>query len=322
MSLLLVACLLLVALLLLAVIYSQYRSKALRTRQISLVAHNLARIIDADSKERLLLFTDDEPLKTLLVEANRLLDRNQKLQAHFAATELATRKMISNISHDLRTPLTVILGYLETIQLDPAIDPAERARLLTKVQAKAGEVLTLMNKFFDLARLESEDASIPLTTVLLNEACSRNMLQFYESLTAKGFEVTIRIPEQPIYALGNEDALDRILNNLISNAIRHGGDGKVVGLTLEREDEYARIDVWDEGKGIGEQHKDRVFERMYTLDDARNHAFQGSGLGLTITKRLVERLGGTIHLYSNPNIKTIFSIRFKTAELKKLVRNG
>ncbi len=317
-----IAALLLVVAILLTVIYSQRRSQASRSRQISLVANNLARIIADESKERLLLFTDDEPLKALLAEANRLLDRNQKLQAHFTAAESAMRKMISNISHDLRTPLTVILGYLETMQLDPDIDPADKDRLLAKVQAKAGEVLTLMNKFFDLARLESEDAPIPVTTVQLNEACSRNILQFYESLTARGFEVIIRIPEQPIYALGNEDALDRIMNNLISNAIRHGGDGKVIGLTLEREDEYARIDVWDEGRGIGEQHRDRVFERMYTMDDARNRAFQGSGLGLTITKRLVERLGGTIHLYSNPNIKTIFTIRFKTVELKKLVRNG
>lgn len=319
---LVIAALLLVVAILLTFIYSQRRSQASRSRQLSLVASNLSRIIGDESKERLLLFTDDEPLKALLAEMNRLLDRNQKLEAHFARTESAMRKMISNISHDLRTPLTVILGYLETIRLDHAIDPAEKDRLLAKVQAKAGEVLTLMNKFFDLARLESEDAPIPISTVQLNEACSRNILQFYDALTARGFEVIIRIPEQPIYVHGNEDAFDRILNNLISNAIRHGGDGKVIGLTLEREDEYARIDVWDEGKGIEEQHRDRVFERMYTLDDARNHAFQGSGLGLTITKRLVEHLGGTIHLYSNPNIKTIFTIRFKTADLKKLVRNG
>nr|WP_051421866.1 sensor histidine kinase [Cohnella panacarvi] len=317
-----IAALLLVVAILLTIIYFQRRSQISRSRQLSLVASNLSRIIGDESKERLLLFTDDEPLKALLAEMNRLLDRNQKLQAHFSKTESAMRKMISNISHDLRTPLTVILGYLETIQLDPAIDPAEKDRLLAKVQAKAGEVLTLMNKFFDLARLESEDAPIPISTVRLNEACSRNILQFYDALTARGFEVIIRIPEHPIYVHGNEDALDRILNNLISNAIRHGGDGKVIGLTLEREDEHARIDVWDEGKGIGEQHGDRVFERMYTLDDARNRAFQGSGLGLTITKRLVEHLGGTIHLYSNPNIKTIFTIRFKTTDLKKLVRNG
>jgi len=319
---LIVAALLLVVAILLIVIFVQRRSQAFRSRQLSNVASNLSRIIGDESKERLLLFTDDEPLKALLGEMNRLLDRNQKLQAHFVQTESAMRKMISNISHDLRTPLTVILGYLETIQLDPGIDPAEKDRLLAKVQAKAGEVLTLMNKFFDLARLESEDAPIPISTVQLNEACSRNILQFYDALTARGFEVNIRIPEQPVYIHGNEDALDRILNNLISNAIRHGGDGKVIGITLERDDEYARIDVWDEGRGIGEQHRDRVFERMYTMDDARNRAFQGSGLGLTITKRLVERLGGTIHLYSNPNIKTIFTIRFKAAELKKLVRNG
>ncbi|MNI35163.1 Alkaline phosphatase synthesis sensor protein PhoR [compost metagenome] len=135
------------------------------------------------------------------------------------------------------------------------------------------------------------------------------MLAFYEILTAKGIDVRIQIPDEGVFVLGNEEALNRILNNLISNALQHGGDGGTIGLTLKIINEYAVVEVWDEGKGIREQHQDRIFERLYTLDDSRNKSYPNSGLGLTITKRLVTTMGGTISLTSKPHEKTVFSVR-------------
>ncbi|MES9778055.1 ATP-binding protein, partial [Bacillus velezensis] len=90
-----------------------------------------------------------------------------------------------------------------------------------------------------------------------------------------------------------------------------GSDGKVVGLKIRIADNDVFVEVSDKGKGINELHKDRVFERMYTLEDSRNTNYQGSGLGLTITKRLVEQMGGSISLDSVPFQKTIFSVRLK-----------
>lgn len=101
------------------------------------------------------------------------------------------------------------------------------------------------------------------------------------------------------------------LNNLISNAIQYGFDGKMIGLKLRVDEKSVYIDVSDKGKGINEVHKDRVFERMYTLEDSRNTHYQGSGLGLTITKRLVEQMGGNISLDSKPFQKTTFTVGLK-----------
>lgn len=127
-------------------------------------------------------------------------------------------------------------------------------------------------------------------------------------MTAKGYEVNIEIN---IYALGNLDALRRIMNNLISNAIKYGSEGKYLGLKLSYDDNYCYVDVWDKGKGIEEINVDRVFERMYTLEDSRNKLYQGSGLGLTITKRLVEKLGGSISIKSKPYEKTCFTFQLR-----------
>lgn len=303
--------LLLIIVILIGVICYQYRFQKNRSKNLKYIHEKLESIMDENSSEKLLVFTDDKELIPILIEINNLLNYSQKIIAHYSRTEIEMRKMLSNISHDLKTPLTVVLGYIETISLDDTIGNEERKILLSKVQNKTKEVMKLINKFFDLAKLESGDNKVPLTKVNLNEICRKNILGFYDILTARDIEVNIDIPDKNIYVLGNNEALDRILNNLISNAIKYGSDGKVIGLSLKVQDDFACVEVWDKGKGIEEIHKDKVFERMYTLDDSRNKLYEGSGLGLTITKRFVEKLGGEISLNSIPNKKTVFTFKIK-----------
>jgi len=296
---------------LIVVIAIQYRAYRARSSNLEQIHNRLQEIIAGGTSEKLLIFTDDRALIPVLIEINHLLEHNQQTAAGFLKMEQSMRKMISNISHDLKTPLTVVLGYIETINLDPDMNAEERKVLLSKVHAKANEVLDLIRQFFDLARLESGDKPILLSRIHMNDICGRNMLTFYDTLTVRGFEVAIEIPDKPLLAWGNEEALDRILNNLISNAIQHGGEGMAVGLTLRGDDEYVYVDVWDRGKGIDELHQDRVFERMYTLEDSRNKSYQGSGLGLTITKRLVEAQEGSIRIHSKPYERTVFTVKLQ-----------
>ncbi|WP_138189585.1 sensor histidine kinase [Paenibacillus alvei] len=295
---------------LLIVVYTQRVNHSRRNQQLTEIQKKLEQIHRTQSAEKLLLFTDDKRIIGVIEQINELLVDHEKALANYAKTEIAMRKMISNISHDLKTPLTVVLGYLETLNLsNERISDEERNRLLTRVHGKTVEVIELIHTFFDLAKLESGDKHVELTRVDMSELCRKNILQFYERLTKRGFEVDIQIPEASLYARGNEDALDRMLNNLISNAIEYGADGRVLGIALRSDDTHLFVDVWDRGKGIPEQHQDRVFERMYTLEDSRNKNYEGSGLGLTITKRLAESMGGSIELHSKPFKKTIFTIK-------------
>ena len=300
-----------IIIILIGVIYFQYKTQKDRSNNLKYIHEKLKSIIDKNSSEKLLVFTDDKELIPLLIEINDLLNFSQKIIADYSKTEIEMRKMLSNISHDLKTPLTVVLGYIETIKLSNNVSTEEREVYLSKVQDKTIEVLELINKFFDLAKLESGDKKVPLTKVNLNEICRKNILNFYDILMAKGVEVSIEIPDKNVYVLGNEEAFDRILNNLISNAIKYGSDGKLIGLSLRYEENFAYVDIWDKGKGIEEVSKDKVFERMYTLDDSRNKYYEGSGLGLTITKRLIEKLDGEIYLQSVPYEKTVFTFKIK-----------
>ncbi|MDM5195573.1 HAMP domain-containing histidine kinase [Bacillus hominis] len=297
-----------VIIILLIVIYVQYKIRKNSNRNLRFTYEKLERIVKEQTGEKLLIMTDDTELQKLLVAINQLLDAKQKTNADHAKVEISMRKMLSNISHDLKTPLTVILGYTEILNNDKTINEEEQQMLLEKVHVKTLEVMELIHKFFDLAKLESGDKAIEITKVNMNEVCREKILSFYDLVTTKGFDVHIDIPERNIYALGNAEVLGRVLNNLISNAITYGDDGKKLGMTLRDDETSVYIDVWDKGKGIDESHIDKVFERMYTLEDSRNRLYQGSGLGLTITKRLVEAMDGEIHLSSKPYEKTIFTV--------------
>ncbi|MFF3099941.1 sensor histidine kinase [Viridibacillus arvi] len=303
--------LILIIIVLIGFIVFQYNMQNNKDKDLRYIYEKLQSNLEKQTTEKLLVVTDDKELQKLLVVINQFLVAKHTTNANQAKVEISMRKMLSNISHDLKTPLTVVLGYIEMLHTDPTMNEDERQVLLEKVHIKTIEVMELIQKFFDLSKLESGDKAIELTRVNMNEVCQENILSFYDLLMTKGFSVEIDIPNEQLYAHGNTDVLSRILNNLISNAITYGDDGKTLGITLRSDDKTVYIDIWDKGKGISESHIDKVFERMYTLEDSRNRLYQGSGLGLTITKRLVEALGGEIHLSSKPYDKTVFTIMLK-----------
>ncbi|MBS4192159.1 sensor histidine kinase [Bacillus sp. FJAT-49705] len=289
----------------------QYLFRRNLTQNINEISEKISDIIKQETAEKVLVPTDWQAVRLLLIQINRLLDYNQKVIADYAKTKASLRKLISNMSHDLKTPLMVILGYVEKLKLDESMAIDEKKMLMTRLHEKVLSLTGLLNQFFDLVKLESDDYVMPLSKIPLNEICRKSVLEFYDMLLSKGLQVEIDIPDREFYIWGNEDALERILSNLISNSIRYGSDGGVFGLTLREVDEFVAIEIWDRGKGIAEIHQERVFERLYTLDDARNPHFQGSGLGLSITKYLTEAMKGTIHLDSKPNEKTSFTCLFK-----------
>ncbi|MHC1749647.1 MAG: sensor histidine kinase [Cellulosilyticaceae bacterium] len=291
------------------IIALQHYQKRQIEKGIKYITQKLEEIIANDSLERVKLFTPREEVKGLVAIINAVLDYNHKNKMKYNKTRQSMKKMLSNISHDLKTPLTVILGYTEMLQAT-----GKEKDMVDKIYLKATEVLELINQFFDLAKLESGDKQFPITKVNIGELCKVTLLDFYSTLSNEGIEVVIDIPEKNIYALGNAEAIRRILNNLISNAAKYGKDGGFLGLTLREEETFIRIDVIDKGKGIEEQYKEEVFERIFTLEDSRSKAYQGSGLGLTITKHLVETLGGEIYLKSIPNERTVFSFILHRAD--------
>lgn len=271
------------------------------------ISEKLKEIQDTESGESIQIFTDDKSLMELTSQINRLLENHRKTRADFRQSEIDARKMLSNISHDMKTPMTVILGYLEIMRLGSSEDNV----MLRKVEQRAQKLLEMMNEFFSLAKLEAHDVKIEIYRIDACEICRESILDFYELLTDKEIQVEVDIPEEPLDAWGNRDALQRILLNLISNAVRYGLDGRYLGLFLRSDQKYVYIEVTDRGKGIDGMSASHVFDRLFTAEDSRNREIQGNGLGLAIAQNLARQLGGEIFLESEPGKKTTFTVKLR-----------
>lgn len=288
-----------------------------QSKNIQTVQQELMRIQESETDEKLLLFTSDEEIQKLLVALNQILFLNQKNKTMRVASDDSMRKMLANISHDLKTPLTVILGYIEALNEDSQLSFEERNSKLMKIQQKTDEVLVLIRTFFDLAKLESGDVSLKSETFDIGNLTRETLLSSYQLFDGKQFEVAVTIPETPILINGDPSAVKRMIENLLQNVLAYATDGKYLGVHIFSDRRYVWVNISDKGKGIVEEHQDKVFERLYTLEDSRNKNYQGSGLGLTITKRLVETMNGTITLSSVPYEKTTFSICLPLSQKKE-----
>ena len=296
-----------VGILVCVILYQQFAFRTGTQAKLRAISDKLKEIIEKDSDEQITVFTENKDLMELAAQINALLEKYLKTKADYRRSEITSKKMLSNISNDIKTPMTVILGYLEIMQLSET----PSGEMLKKVERKAQSVMELINQFFTLSKIESGDMDIELSRVDICEICRESVLDFYELLSNKKFYVKVDMPETPIYIQGNKEALQRILFNLISNVIRYGADGKYLGISLQDDDRNVYVDVTDKGKGIDRAFADSIFDRLFTMEDSRNRNIQGNGLGLTIAKNLAQRLGGTITLESIPHVKTTFTVRLK-----------
>ena len=296
-----------VGILVCVILYQQFAFRTGTQAKLRAISDKLKEIIEKDSDEQITVFTENKDLMELAAQINALLEKYLKTKADYRRSEITSKKMLSNISHDIKTPMTVILGYLEIMQLSETLSD----EMLKKVERKAQSVMELINQFFTLSKIESGDMDIELSRVDICEICRESVLDFYELLSNKKLYVKVDMPETPIYIQGNKEALQRILFNLISNVVRYGADGKYLGISLRDDDRNVYVDVTDKGKGIDRAFADSIFDRLFTMEDSRNRNIQGNGLGLTIAQNLAQRLGGTITLESIPHEKTTFTVRLK-----------
>ncbi|WP_061994643.1 sensor histidine kinase [Clostridium sp. ATCC 25772] len=286
------------------------RKYKFQSKQIQYIANKIESIIKNETCELILVSTEDDSIKSIASSVNHLLDYSHENKMAYENSKISMMRMLSNISHDLKTPLTTLKGYVEMLRIRFNND-----RMIIKVDLRINEILELINRFFSLVKLKSGDKTLDSVNINICEICRKNMFQFYDILSEKNFYVDINIPEKPIYISADEEALNRVLKNILDNAIKHGGDGKYIGISIDVYEKNVCITIEDHGKGILERYKENVFQRMYTLDDAKSKDYQGSGLGLTISKELVEHMKGKIELISIPHKKTLFNIILPKANI-------
>lgn len=290
-------------------IWQQIQHKELE-REINYITDRLASLSITSDNGFVLIPTDNDSIKKLGAVLNTLLQDFYCKKSEFEQSKQAMAQVLTNISHDIRTPLTVLKGnseMLSNITNDPSM-PENVHAMADKIDRKADDLISTINDYFTMSKIASGDLPIKLKKENVSRLCQDTILDYYDLLEQKQFEVDIQIPDPPIFAYIDNEALQRILKNLIDNAIRHGGDGKYLSLRLTTSNGNSIIEIEDHGNGMSPQQQKQIFARNYTT--ARKSS--GSGLGLAISKRLAEQIGAELEVYSIQNERTTFSIILKS----------
>ena len=272
------------------------------------ISINIKEVTKGNFNERIRIYDYNPIVKDLIINLNELIDEFQKMISLNKQYEEDRKIMISNMSHDFRTPLTTMLGYIEMLKTDNGISDDERMEYLEVISTK-GEVLSgLIEGSFSLSKFDSEDIVLAFKVLNITEIIRQCILGFIKDFETNDIELILELPSKDVFIKGDEGAFYRILQNLIANGLKYGAEGKVIGVCLEGKPDNISIEIWDKGKGISEDEITHIFERSYTVDKSRNNRLKGSGLGLAIVKKLVEKHGGKIEVSSKPYEKTVFRI--------------
>lgn len=263
-------------------------------------------IINNSENNYILIPSDIKVVKETAKGINNLLEKFNDSQIDYNRNQKVILQIFTNISHDLRTPITVLKGYIEMLYLQSQkedLPPAIHATI-EKMQRNSQELVHSVNNLFNLAKIQSGDMVFHIQKVNLTQVCHEIILEFYTILEEKKFHVEVNIEDKPLYANVDIEAVGRILKNLIDNAIKYGNAGKFLGISLYKKDNHIYIEVEDHGAGISEKDKIHIFTRAYTADRKK-----GNGLGLAISQELADSMGGSISVVSIPQEKTVFTIR-------------
>ena len=223
------------------------------------------------------------------------------------------REFVSNVSHELKTPLTSIRAYTETL-LDGAIDdPAIRRQFLQRIEEQADRLHALIIDLLQLARIESGQEVYELAVVGLEEPV-RACLEAHAAIAAaKNVDLRAEPPGREVRVRADVEGLQAIFSNLVDNAIKYTPAGGSVAVRWDAVDGQALIQVQDTGPGIAPKHQSRIFERFYRADKARSRQVGGTGLGLSIVKHLTQVFGGTVEVESEVGRGSTFSVRLPLA---------
>ncbi len=228
--------------------------------------------------------------------------------------ERMRREFVSNVSHELKTPLTSIQAYADTLLSGGLEDETHRRTFVDRIQEQAERLQVLILDLLRLARIEADDVAFEIRAVDVGEVVAECIDDRMDVATSKGVTLIRSAPPQPVIARAESEGLRTILSNLIENGINYTPAGGRVEVEWGAGDGSVRISVRDTGVGIPKEHQGRVFERFYRVDRARSRALGGTGLGLSIVKHLAQAFGGRVELSSEQGHGSCFTVTLPLAD--------
>ncbi len=304
-----------------------------RLKRLTDIIRNYSGIIDSErdteSNEKQLTrypvknLQGDE-VEQLGIQFNQMADRLDAQILKLKHNDNQRRELIANVSHDLRTPLATLQSYIETLSIKESASKQEQKHYLEIALAQSKRLSTLVDELFELAKLDSCESIIYAEPFSLGELMQDIGQKFQLRAKENNIELSVRCQDTSIWVHADIGMIQRVLENLIENALRHTPNGGQISLGFTAEGEQVLVKVADTGRGIPENELEHIFDRFYRVDKSRTSVqqphidssnivsinklvSQSSGLGLAITKRILELHGSKIKVESIVNKGTIFS---------------
>jgi signal transduction histidine kinase len=228
-------------------------------------------------------------IEILAKEINEIIQIKKQSEANKVKLENDLRQTIANMSHDLRTPLTSIIGYIQFLKLDD-ISENEKEEYLNIAEQRAKALESLLNDFYELSLIESLDYELSLEKLNINKILQEAILGKYTDFINRDIKPKIEIPEENIYIIAEEKSLQRVIENLLSNSVKYAKDN--VNVCLKVEKNIVTLEVSNTTQNLTLDDVKNIFDRFYMADKTRS--VKGTGLGLAIVKGLVQKMNGNI----------------------------
>lgn len=274
-------------------------------KQISAMANLLADVKNGNGNRRI-LSAESELTAPLAYEINDIIVFYENRLSAFRQAEETNKQLMTSLSHDVRTPLTTLIGYLDAAHKE-IVTGQDRDNYIKIACGKAHGLKEYINTLFDWFKLNSNELAMEIKTVEAAELTRNILIDWIPIFEDKRIDYLIDIPERPFKANLDADGYTRILNNLIQNVITHSHASKIE-ITLSEKNKNMQIVLADNGIGIKKEDLKHIFERLYKYDNARSG--NSSGLGLSIVHQLVKNMNGDITVKSTKENGTAFIILF------------
>lgn len=253
---------------------------------------------------RRVLSKPDNIISPITFELNEVINYYEGKINNFQRLEQLNKQLLTSLSHDIRTPLTTLIGYLDAVYKG-RVPGKKREEYFETSRKKAYELRNYIDTLFDWFKLNSGEYQLNEEKVEITELTRNYIINWIQIFEDSGVQYKIEIPEKAIYTLMDKEAYHRILDNIIQNVIIHSG-AALISITMDISEKEIEINIRDNGVGIPKDKLPHIFERLYKCDSSRGK--KGSGLGLSIVKQLVEIMKGYIKVYSVENEFTCFQI--------------
>lgn len=254
--------------------------------------------------------TGDDELSSMAANLNRMAEDIRQLIEKERESERTKNELITNVAHDLRTPLTSIIGYLELLAGQKAIQPEMQHKYIEIAYGKARRLEKLIEALFGFTKLNYGRIAMHVGDLDIVKLLGQLLEEAYPNFVDKGlsYDLQSNVPAKIITADGN--LLARLFDNLIGNAIKYGADGKRVLVRIHAEEEIVTVSVTNYGYVIPAEELPLIFNKFYRVEQSRSSSTGGTGLGLAIAKEIVDMHGGTIAVSSDLN-GTVFTVKLQ-----------